>query len=131
LNCTESRSSRGTHGKWWVGVVNGVPGAATETKRLSDLEIEVRDLLAGLLDIDDEAIELSWDMSAVIGTEGQAAWDAFVSERDELYAKQRKFEADRLAALEALRDAGVTVRDSAALVDLSFQRVAQLVGAGA
>ncbi|ACZ31839.1 hypothetical protein Xcel_2825 [Xylanimonas cellulosilytica DSM 15894] len=114
-------------GRWWVGVVAGVSGAATETSRLADLEIEVRDLLAGLTDQDDDAFELQWDLSAVVGTDGQTMWEAFVAEREALDAARQRFEADRLATLRALASAGVSVRDSAALVDLSHQRVAQLL----
>ena len=117
-----------THeGKWWVGRVDGVVGAATEVACLADLETEVRDLLAGLLDADDDDFDLSWDLSGVIGADGQAAWAAYRTDRDDLSAIQAKFEADRLETLRALRDAGVSVRDSATLVGLSHQRVAQLI----
>jgi len=71
-------------GKWWVGQVNGVVGAATEVAHLAELEIEVRDLLAGLLDVDDEDFDLAWDMSAILGSDGQATWEAYRTERDEL-----------------------------------------------
>jgi hypothetical protein len=54
-------------GKWWVGNIDGVLGGATEATRLAGLETEVRDLLAGLLDKDDDDFELTWDMSAVAG----------------------------------------------------------------
>lgn len=47
-------------GRWWVAVVDGVPGGATETQRLADLESEVRDLLSGLLDVDGDVLQLSW-----------------------------------------------------------------------
>ena len=116
-------------GNWWVAIINGITGAATETTRLDQLEIEVRDLIAGLLDIDDDAFELSWDFSSVIGKKGQDAWDAFVVERAELEELKRKFDADRLTTLRALKDAGISTRESAALVEISHQRVHQLINA--
>lgn len=113
--------------KWWIGEVPEIPGAATEVTRLAELEIEVRDLLAGLLDVDDDALELTWDMTAVLGPEGQAMWDAFVVKREQLDEARRRFEADRLVTLRAMHAAGISTRDSATLVDLSHQRVAQLL----
>jgi hypothetical protein len=114
-------------GKWWIGEVEGVHGAATEATRLADLEIEVRDLLGGLLDMDDDTFELTWDMSAVLGPEGQAMWEKYLTERAELAEYRARFEADRAATVRLLHDAGVSVRDSAALVELSHQRVSQLL----
>jgi|GEM_PF-6282905 len=38
--------SRPLASKCWVGQVDGLVGAATETARLADLEVEVRDLLS-------------------------------------------------------------------------------------
>lgn len=46
---------------YWVAVVDGVRGGATETRRLSALDAEVRNLLAGLLDVDPDALELNYD----------------------------------------------------------------------
>ncbi len=37
-------------GRWWVAQVEGVRGGATQARRLADLEVEVTDLLAGLLE---------------------------------------------------------------------------------
>ncbi len=115
-------------GKWWVAQVDGLAGGATETTRLADLGTEVRDLVAGLTDTDETTVDLSWNLTDVLGVEGQAVWDAYQRERSEIEERRRQFEADRLATLRALHDAGVSVRDTAALVDLSHQRVAQLLG---
>ena len=45
---------------WWVAVVSGLPGGATESRRLSQLETEVRDVIAGLTDSDEDAFQLDW-----------------------------------------------------------------------
>ncbi len=115
-------------GKWWVGVVDGLIGAATEATRLADLDIEVRDLIAGLTDTDESEFGIAWDLTEVLGPDGQTQWAAFLAERDDLEARRRQFEADRLDALRALHRAGVSARDSATLAGLSHQRVAQLLG---
>jgi hypothetical protein len=54
---------------WWVAEVDGVLGGATEATRLVDLETEVRDLLAGLLDQEEDAFELRWDAAVARGGE--------------------------------------------------------------
>ncbi|MCL1801517.1 MAG: hypothetical protein FWG25_09205, partial [Promicromonosporaceae bacterium] len=82
---------------------------------------------AGLSDLEDDEFDLDWDMSAILGSGGQATWKAYQLERDQLEAARNRFEADRLSVLHALRSSGVSVRDSAALVGLSHQRVAQLL----
>ena len=46
--------------EFWVAVVEGVPGAATETRHLSTLETEVRDLLAGLTGQDEHDFDLDF-----------------------------------------------------------------------
>lgn len=86
-------------------------------------------MLAGLLDQDDDDFDLDWDMSAILGSDGQAVWEAYRSERDALAAQKARFEAERLATLRLLNSAGVSARDTAALVGLSHQRVAQLLSA--
>src|SRR5262249_42167742 len=48
---------------WWVAVVAGLPGGATEARRLDQLETEVRDLIAGLTDVDEDAFDLNWEYS--------------------------------------------------------------------
>ena len=114
-------------GSWWVGNVREVPGGATEVRHLADLEIEVRDLLSGLLDIGEDEFDLYWDLSAILGSEGQATWQSYQQERDDIAARQKKLAADRVATLTLMREAGVSLRDSATLTGLSHQRVAQLL----
>ncbi|UNX54503.1 hypothetical protein MF406_16690 [Georgenia sp. TF02-10] len=71
-------------GRYWVAEVADVPGGATETERLADLDHEVRDLLAGLLDVDEGSLELAYGSRAASGPENAGAWEAFVRERDEV-----------------------------------------------
>lgn len=54
-------------GRYWVAEVADVPGGATETERLADLDHEVRDLLAGLLDVDEGSLEARLWLSGCLG----------------------------------------------------------------
>lgn len=116
-------------GRWWVAEVVGVPGGATEVRKLADLDAEVRDLLSGLLDADEESFDLEYDFRPAFGEEVAEAWEAFERERDELYELRSRFESDRRNTVLALRDKGVSMRDVAHLMDISHQRVAQLLDA--
>lgn len=116
-------------GRYWVAEVDGVPGGATEVRRLVELDGEVRDLLAGLLDVEEESLVLRYDFSPAFGDETARAWERFEREREELYAQQRRVEEDRLQVIRELREQGVSMRDVGGLVDLSHQRVAQLLQA--
>ncbi len=116
-------------GRYWVAEVEGVPGGATEVRSLTDLDTEVRDLLAGLLDQDEDALDVKYDFSEALGDETARAWERFEAERQEIYKRQRQMEADRLTVLRELRTQGVSMRDSAVVVGVSHQRVAQLLDA--
>lgn len=60
--CTVSREDG-----FWVAVVDGVPGAATEVRQLAALDTEVRDLLSGLLDQDEDSFDLRYQLHDAIG----------------------------------------------------------------
>ncbi len=45
---------------WWVAIVEGVPGAAVETRRLDKLADEVRYGLATLLGVSPDSFDLAW-----------------------------------------------------------------------
>lgn len=110
---------------YWVAVADGVRGGATESRRLADLDTEVRDLLAGLLDVDEDRLDLDYDFGPALG--GAAEWvESFRRDRDALSAAQHDYETAQIRATRALRDAEVSLRDAAVLLELSFQRVQQL-----
>jgi len=46
---------------WWVAVVSGLSGGATEARRLDQLEVEIRDLIGGLTDTRDDEVDLEWN----------------------------------------------------------------------
>lgn len=114
----------------WVAVVHDLPAGATDVSRMVDLEPEVRDLIAGLEDLDPDDFEISWhyrqgkhDLSPVVDElrQREATAAEAVLSRDKA----------RLEAIKQLRDAGLSLRSIAELLGLSHQRVQQLASAAA
>ena len=110
---------------YWVAEVVGVRGGATEARRLDRLAIEVADLLSGLLDIDEDSIELRWHYEQVLGSAVKHL-EEFDHARDDFKHARHRYEQAQANAVRELRDAGMSLRDAAQVLDLSFQRVQQL-----
>ena len=108
----------------WVAVVGGLPGGATEARRLNQLETEVRDLIAGLTDSSEDAVDLDWkyDLPAELARPVRQ----FIEARTRRQAAERDYAAAQEQAVDALTAAHVSVRDAAQLLGLSYQRVAQV-----
>lgn len=111
---------------YWVAVVDGVPGGATEVRRLSTLDTEVRDLLSGLLDVDEDALRLDYDYSEALGAGAHKWVSEYWSTRAQMAKVRHEYEHAQECAVLELREAGVSLRDAAELLDVSFQRVQQL-----
>lgn len=109
---------------WWVAVVGGLPGGATEARRLSQLETEVRDLIAGLTDSSEDAFELDWTYDLPPQLAGPV--HQFVEARTRRQAAERDYAVAQEDAVNALTAEHVSVRDAAELLGLSYQRVAQI-----
>jgi len=112
-------------GRYWVAVARGVRGGATETRRLANVEPEVRDLLSGLLDLDPDQLQLR--LHYQIQRDADQRVREFQDARRELESARRKYETAQRAAVSELRAGGVSLRDSAELLGVSFQRVQQLM----
>jgi hypothetical protein len=117
-------------GKFWVAVVDGVRGGATESRRLANLEAEARDLLAGLLDVEPEELDLNLRFDPALSPSAAGALQAYQIAAKQLADSKRRYEEAQRRAVDELHSAQVSVRDAAYLTDLSFQRIAQLVGVG-
>lgn len=111
---------------YWVAVVEGMRGGATETRRLSALDTEVRDLISGLTDIDPQEILLEWDLWPALHDATKVVESLHDLRRD-LDAAQRHYDESLRATVHALNDEQVSLRDTAYLVGLSHQRVHQLL----
>ena len=109
---------------WWVAVVAGLPGGATEARRLDQLEAEVRDLIAGLTDADEDSFDLTWEYALQPDIEQPVG--RFLAARARRQAAEEDYAAAQLEAVSALTTAHVSLRDAAELLGLSYQRVAQI-----
>ncbi|MEJ3657497.1 MerR [Actinomycetes bacterium KLBMP 9759] len=114
----------------WTAEIDGLPpnfGAATDVERFADLDREVRDLIAGLVEADPDDFDLVWryvqgDQDYTGRLEQLRMWE------DRLRVDAEQHEAARKAAIEAMRAAGLSLRDIADVVQLSYQRVHQIAG---
>ena len=115
-------------GRFWVGVVDGLPGGATETRTVADLEAEVRDLIAGLTDADPDSFELDLDWTAALPRQASAAVKSVHSRRGKLRTAEREYGDAQRRAVHTLTTGGVSVRDAAALLGVSPGRISRLSG---
>jgi hypothetical protein len=112
---------------FWVGVVRGVRGGATETRRLSALRGEVQDLLSGLLDVDEDDLQLEFHLENALGVAANKAVGSFDKAKSQLADAQWHYELAQRDAVHELSVAGVSLRDAGALLGISHQRVQQLL----
>lgn len=115
---------------WWVAQTQGVTGGATEARKLKDLRGEVIDLLSGLLDLDEADIELTMQMGEAVPAAAEQI-NTFRDAQQALDDAKATYEQAQREAAVQLREQGVSVRDAAELLGLSFQRVSQLTQARA
>lgn len=113
---------------WWAFSIPEIPGAHGQAKRLDQVPAEARDVIALMLDLEDaDGIEVTVDIELdeslePLVTQARAA-------RQRLDATQREAqESLRLAALE-LHERGLSMRDIGSVLNLSFQRVHQILDA--
>ncbi|WP_431031179.1 hypothetical protein [Plantibacter sp. RU18] len=111
---------------YWAAQIGGLPGGATETRALAALDAEVRDLIAGLTDVDEDDIELEWNYDAAFEPEVAQALGQLQEARKSLDDARAQYERIQLEAVNGVRGQGVSVRDAAVLLHLSHQRVSQL-----
>jgi hypothetical protein len=118
-------------GGLWAAVVSGLPAhavGATDVQRFANLDVEVRDLIAGLTDTAPDSFEISWRYV----TDGQDV----TSLLEALFASELAYARAAAAREEARREvilalAGTHLSQSAIgdVVGLSHQRVHQLIKA--
>ena len=121
------------NGRWWAITVTGLPSEFgeqfTQASKIRDIEPMARSLISDLLEVDTDAVELevTIDPPAEVA-EVIAERDSAAAARDRAMAAAA--EAQRRVALVA-RDAGFTVRDTAALAGVTYGRVGQLLSVSA
>ena len=113
----------------WAAQVDGLPPGligVTDVGRLADLEVEVRDLVAGLTDTDPDAFDLTWRYTQ----DGHDYTTSFQEAREwqrrlaEAEANRDRYRAD--AARDMAR-AGLSQRAIGDALGISHQRVGQIL----
>jgi hypothetical protein len=110
---------------WWIVQIPELE-LTTQAGRLGDVEKNAREAIAALLDVGTLTFELEQEVVAP---------EAVVRELDEARALMdqaailREEGADRIgrAVDKLIKDFGLTMRETGKLLDLSHQRIAQLV----
>jgi predicted XRE-type DNA-binding protein len=110
----------------WVAVVDGLPGGATDVERFEDLREAVHDLIATLQDVEPGNFWVQWRFR-------QGSHELFDELRElRQWEKQAELalanrDAVRRAAIETMRQAGLSYREIADVIGMSHQRVGQLL----
>jgi DNA-directed RNA polymerase specialized sigma subunit len=112
-------------GKWWAISVEELPGALSQVRRLDQAEAMAREVIALVLDVPED------DFDVVVVPELSEEHREALAELDrakEQYAESMAAlaERQRKATLLLVKEAGLTVRDAATVLGVSFQRVSQL-----
>lgn len=107
-------------GDWWIVTVPELDGVFTHAKRLDRVEELAADAIALWLDVPASTFKVRREIVGVDAA--QALWKEAADVRN--HAKQLQRDAVR----QLTDELGVSVRDAAVVLDVSFQRVAQLAG---
>ncbi len=110
-------------GRWWVVSVDGI--GVTQSRTLRDAPAQARGLIAAILDADEDGF------SVVVEPVLDPALTAQVRAARRLVADLERFQQEAAAAsrtaAHALVAAGVSGADAATVLDVSPQRVSQLL----
>lgn len=112
---------------WWSLVADDVGGreVASQSRRLDQAEAAIRAAIALVLDVDPAAFEVTIVPDVELLPVSAAARETVTLRRDLRELEARTQRATPLAVAE-LRDAGLTVRDVAHLLDMTPSRVSQI-----
>lgn len=110
-------------GDWWALEVPDLPGVFSQTKRLDKAPDAAREAIAVMLDIAPSDVQVS--VQPVLPTEVRAVVQDALKARA---AAERAPAVNQQAARVLTKDLGLSLRDAGAIMGLSFQRVAQLLG---
>lgn len=116
----------------WAAVIDGLPPhviGATDVERFGDLEVEVRDLIAGLTDTDPDSFALAWRY--VFGGQDVTSLIIDLSGSEHAYAEAAAArDAARREVIRVLLNARLSQSAIGDVLGLSHQRIHQLAKAG-
>ncbi|WP_032366057.1 hypothetical protein [Rhodococcoides fascians] len=112
-------------GKWWAVEVPEVDGAYTQARRLDQIPMMVADAVSLLEDVPADSVEVSLDIDLGVPDVSEYVRSARVAVKDAARAQESAARTSR-DAVGRLRNLGLTVRETAIVLDVSPQRVSQL-----
>jgi predicted RNase H-like HicB family nuclease len=113
-------------GNWWAFSIPEIPGAHGQAKRLEQVRDEARDVISMMLDAEPDSFDVS--LSVKLDPRIEHALDEAKAARQELDNYQRAAQEKlRLAAEQIKEVGGLSVRDIGSLLDVSFQRISQIL----
>ena len=110
---------------WWAITVAELPGVFSQVRRLDRVESMARDAIAMLLDVDPTSFDVT--VREVLSDEAQQVVTAAIHARAEALDRQERASATSREAVRTLTRLGLPQRDIGRLLDLSHQRVGQLI----
>ena len=115
------------HESWWVASVPEIKGVHTQARRLEQLPAKIADAIHGVADLPKSSIEveIQWKLSK---RESTMVATALKATKEARLAGDESREAVAKAAL-ALSGEGFSVRDIGHLLELSPQRISQILRA--
>ena len=115
---------------FWIIRVAGIPEVVTQAHRLADIKQNAREAIAVWTDNPIDDIDVT--VTVVVPTVVQTALDeAHLLQREASERLERAGSATSDAARWLTKELGLTLREAAEILGVSFQRVAQLVARGA
>lgn len=111
----------------WLADIPSVPGAHTYARSLEGLRRYVYEVIVLMDDLDDDAevdVQLRFDVDDEVVRKAARVG----AERRELLAREAAVRADVAESARGLADAGYSMRDAAALLDVTPGRISQLAG---
>ena len=113
-------------GNWWAFSVPEIPGAHGQAKRLEQVRDEARDVISMMLDAEPDSFDLA--LSVRLDPRIEHALDEAKAARQELDGYQRVAQEKLRHAAEQIKEVGgLSIRDIGSLLDVSFQRISQIL----
>jgi predicted RNase H-like HicB family nuclease len=113
-------------GNWWAFSVPEVPGAHGQAKRLEQVRDQARDVISMMLDAEPDSFDVS--MYVKLDPRIEHALDEAKAARQEFDTYQRVAQEKLRFAAEQIKEVGgLSVRDIGSLLDVSFQRISQIL----